>query len=74
MPDKYAAEKRKLYHDQMIQKAKDLEENAEKLTASLQAAYVLDKAVQAEDVARVEKLYQQAQNIRQAAERASNGI
>ncbi len=71
MPDKYAAEKRKLYHDQMIQKAKDLEDNAEKLTASLQSAYVLDKVVQAQDVARVEKLYQQAMSIRLAAERAA---
>ena len=69
MPDKYAAEKRKLYQDQMIQKAKDLEKIAEDLTTSLQKGYALDKKVQAQDVARVERLYQQAQNIRQAAER-----
>lgn len=74
MSDKYAVEKQKLYQDQMIQKAKDLVKNAEDLTASLQSAYVLDKTVQAQDVARIERLYQQAMTIRQAAERAVNGF
>ena len=74
MPDKYAAEKRKMYQDQMIQKAKDLEKIAGDLTASLQSAYVLDKVVKAQDVARIEKLYHQAMSIRQAAERANNGL
>ncbi len=57
------------YQKIMIQKARELEDNAIQLTDNIHESYSTHGKIQAQDVARVEKLYRQAVSIREAVER-----
>ncbi len=57
------------YKTQMLQKAEELKNNAMQLTDKMRESYMTHGKIQAQDVARIEKLYQQAISIREAVER-----
>ena len=58
------------YQKSMIEKSAELRDIADELQANLQKSYVIDRKVQAQDVVRIERLYQKALMLSEAAGRA----
>ncbi len=58
------------YQQQLIQKAEELENNATSLIANLKKSYQNTGKLQAQDIGRIEKIYEQANGLRDAAGRA----